>query len=204
MVGNACLRGKDLVENRATMFQDRAGSFVERCAEEASRSDARLWGNKVTTEIVGGLNKHNLYNAPPVDVLPVFFNQYLAGVKVIHILRDGRACVQSKLRRTNQSMESACEKWRYAVDIYQFLQTREDCHLLRYEDLLTSPETTMSSVLKFLGLSFHSELLSGTDSEKLLSVYRNPGIDPAKASNFDPAHPSTALIEEQLKACGYV
>jgi hypothetical protein len=203
LFGNACLRGKELEESRDTMFDDRAGSFIRRCIEHGDQCDKPIWGKKITTEILGGLNRHNLYNAPPVAVLPAFFNDYLAGLKVVYILRDGRACVQSKLRRTSQPMERACDWWKYAVEIYEFLQQRNDTCFVRYEELLASPPTILGEVCTFLGVEFDPLVLQGTTSDKLLADYRNPGIDRSRANDFDADHPSTAYIADELRRCGY-
>ena len=204
LYGNACLRGQDIPDNRDTMFYDRSGSFIERCMQQADGAEKSIWGNKITTEKLGGLNKHNLYNQPPVPVLDTFFNQYLANVKVIYILRDGRACIQSKLRRTKQSLESAVTWWKYAVEIYEFLQPRPQTLFVRYESLVAQPANTLTEIFRFLGVEYDPQVLQGTMSPKLLETYRNPGINQTLAHNFDHQHPCVPMIHAELSRCGYL
>jgi len=201
-----CLRGQALVDEPERLFQQRSGAFVERCIAAAASSPAPLWGNKITTEQLAGLNKHNLYHLPPINILDAFFNGVLADLPVIYLLRDGRACVQSKLARTAQSLEQACDSWRYAVEVYEFLQARPHTLFLRFEDLLLAPESELERVLAFLGVKFEPGLVSGegTMHPGMLPAYRRPGIDPARATDLDVSHPCVALIEPELRRCGYL
>ncbi|MDO8861186.1 sulfotransferase [Haliea sp. E1-2-M8] len=200
-----CLRGRALVDEPARLFQQRTGAFVERCIAAAAESSAAMWGNKITTEQLAGLNKHNLYHAPPLDILDAFFNNVLAELRVIYLLRDGRACVQSKLARTAQSLEQACESWRYAVAVYEFLQQRPNTLFLRFEDLVLAPERELGRVLEFLGVEFEPAIVSGegTMHPGMPPAYRRPGIDPGRATDLDTAHPCVALIAPELRRCGY-
>ena len=162
-----CLRGKDLPENRRTMFSDRAGNFIQRCIDEAKASKTPLWGNKITTEQLAGLNKHNLFNVPPIDILEVFFRDYIKDTKVIHLLRDGIACIASKLRRTPQSLEQACNSWLYGVEVYEFLQQRPNTLLLCYEQLVSEPTKTLQDICQFLDVEFEELMLEGTMTQRL-------------------------------------
>lgn len=198
------LRGQALPERRETLFHDRAGGFVARSREAAQRSPKPLWGNKITTEQLAGLNKHNLYNQPPVAVLPTFFDRYLAGVKVIHILRDGRACVQSKLRRSPQlSLERACHSWKYAAEVYDFLQRRANTCSVRFEALVSAPEAELRRIFDFLGVGFEAAALGGTMNEKMLPVYQRATVEASRADDIDYDHPCAALIADELQRCGY-
>jgi hypothetical protein len=199
------LRGRALATEHPNVFNHRAGGFLSACEREAAASAAPIWGNKVTTEQLSGLNKHNLYAQPPLDVLDAFFNGMLAGLPLIHLLRDGRACVASKLRRTPQSLEQACDSWKYAVTVYQFLQKRPDTLFLRFEELLADPRRELQRVLDVLGLAFEARMVSseGTMSPTIPPVYRREGIDPARAA-VDARHPCVPLIAEQLAACDYL
>ncbi|MEQ9462411.1 MAG: sulfotransferase [Haliea sp.] len=201
-----CLRGRALEDEPARLFQQRSGAFIERCLAAAAASPRGLWGNKITTEQLAGLNKHNLYHTPPLDILDAFFNVVLQDLPVIYLLRDGRACVQSKLARTAQSLEQACDSWRYAVAVYEFLQPRPRTLFLRFEDLVLSPERELGRVLGLLGLDFEPGMVSaaGTMHPGMLPAYRRPGIEPGRATDLDRTHPCVALIEPELKRCGYL
>ncbi len=201
-----CLRGRALEDEPARLFQQRSGAFVERCLAAAAASPAALWGNKITTEQLAGLNKHNLYHVPPLDILDAFFNDVLKGLPVIYLLRDGRACVQSKLARTAQSLEQACDSWRYAVTVYEFLQQRPRTLFMRFENLVLNPERELGRALDLLGVDFEPGLTggAGTMHPGMPPAYRRAGIDPGRATDLDSTHPCVALIEPELKRCGYL
>lgn len=202
----AYLRGRELEDEPQRLFAQRTGAFVDACLQAAAASDAALWGNKVTTEQLAGLNKHNLYHVPPLNILQAFFNEALAGVRVIYLLRDGRACIQSKLSRTQQSLEQACESWRYAVEVYEFLQSRPDTLFLRFEKLVANPEGELARVLDFLGLDFEPSIVSAksTMHPGMPSAYRRQGIDPARGIDVDADHPCVPLIRDALQRAGYL
>lgn len=200
-----CLRGRALTDQPERLFQQRSGAFVDRCLAAAASSPAALWGNKITTEQLAGLNKHNLYHVPPLDILNAFFNEVLADLPVIYLLRDGRACVQSKLARTAQGLEQACDSWRYAVHVYELLQ-RPSTLFLRFEDLVQAPERELARVLEFLGVEFEPGIVAGegTMHPGMPAAYRRPGIDPGRATDLNTTHPCVSLIETELRRCGYL
>ncbi|WP_290738948.1 sulfotransferase [Haliea sp.] len=201
----AYLRGRALDDEPDRLFEQRSGAFLDCCLQSAAASEAALWGNKVTTEQLAGLNKHNLYHVPPLNVLDAFFNGTLAGLKVIYLLRDGRACVQSKLSRTPQGLEQACESWRYAVEVFEFLQTRPQTLFLRFEELVADPQRELARVLDFLDLSFEPGIVSpdSTMHPGMPPAYRRAGIDPARGRDIDVDHPCVPLIRDALQRAGY-
>lgn len=199
-----CLRGKALEENHNTMFFDRASAFIENNIASARASAKPVWGNKITTEQLGGLNKHNIYNAPPIDVLDTFFNQMVPGLKIIYLLRDGRACIASKLKRTPQSLEQACNGWKYGVGIYEFLQTRPQTLLLRFENLVQDPVAILTRCCEFIGVPFEEAMLRGTMNEKIPPAYRRLGVESDRGQHFDKEHPCVTLIDAELRRCGYI
>jgi len=200
---NEYLRGQALDDNQATLFYDRTRFFVASCICVANQSSKPMWGNKITTEQVEGLNEHNLYNSPSIDILNGFFNDVLYTLKIVYILRDGRACIQSKLKRTDQSLERACESWKYAVSVYGFLRHRPHTHCIRFETLVTNPINTLKGVLSFLGVDYDPCVLKGTMSPKMMEIYRRPIVDASRAWDFDHDHPCVASIAEALEICGY-
>lgn len=201
-----CLRGRALVEQPERLFQQRTSAFVESCVAAAEASAASVWGNKITTEQLAGLNRHNLFNTPALDILDTFFNHSLQGLPVIYLLRDGRACVQSKLSRTGQSLEQACNSWRYAVQVHDFLQTRNATLFLRFEELVEQPERELSRILAFLGLAFEQTTLSdkGTMHPDMPAAYRRKGIDRSRAAAIDTEHPCVELMQAELERCNYL
>ncbi|PIE70738.1 MAG: hypothetical protein CSA22_06200 [Deltaproteobacteria bacterium] len=202
--GTDGLRGKAIPEHPETLLADRVNAFCSMCAEASAKSDVSRWGNKITTEQIAGLNRHNLYHQPAVDVLAYFFNERLSNIPVIYLLRDGRACVRSKLARTGQSLEQACKHWQYAVRVYRFLRNRPQVHCMRFETLVTSPEQALRGVCDFLGVAYDPAMRSGTDSCLIPAPYRQKGVDASRSdAGTDPDHPCVPLISDALADCGY-
>jgi hypothetical protein len=199
------LMGRTLAGPRRDDLRHRIEVFVSACNADALRSDRPIWGNKITTEQIQGLEDHN--RADPggrEDVLRVFFTDYLQHLKLVFILRDGRACVQSKVRRAGRSYELACARWRYSVQCYRFLrQERPDALLLRFEDLLQAPSAALGRICDYLGVPFREEMLGGVRSDKLRPEYRNERIDSAKAVAVDFPPEYLPLIGDDLAYCGY-
>lgn len=208
--GVDCLLGRAVPELPGRVLDTRVSAFFEACRHAAATSGAPRWGNKITTEQLAGLNRQNLHQhlrgLPPVPVLEIFFNQYLAGVPVIFLLRDGRACVDSKMRRAGQDLEKACGNWLYGVEVHDFLQSRPNTLFLRFEELLTHPRECLDGVLAFLGLEFEDSLLSeqGTRHPAMLPAYRRSGIDVSRAARPSADHVAVPLIGEALQRCGYL
>jgi hypothetical protein len=199
------LMGVALAASGPRIFDERAGAFVQACRDEAARHPATPWGNKITTEHVAGLEDHNAANPfARIDVLDRFFNECLAGVKIVFVLRDGRTCVRSKVRRTGQSVAEACARWRYSVDVWRFLATRHAKNIrIRYEDVVREPVGTLSAVCAFLDVPFEPAMLRGTDSAKLRPEYRRQALD---LSALDLAGVPDGCIERirtELALCGY-
>ena len=201
--GQEYLRGKGIPERADTVFQDRAEGFLHSCLDASRDCQTAQWGNKITTEQLAGLNRHNLFVHPPLDVLDQFFNHLLAPIKVVFVIRDGRACIQSKLRRTEQSLELACKHWKYSVEVLKFLKIRGSMHLIRFEDLVTQPEGSLRLLCEFLDIEYEAGMKAGSDSSKMLEPYRRPTIESRRAHDVDLSHPSTPFISEELEYCGY-
>jgi hypothetical protein len=202
----ACLMGRKITTRGQNMFHRRVREFLRACDKQASLFPKKFYGNKITTEQLMALNKHNVENpASPIDVLDMFFNRYLAGVKVIFILRDGRACVRSKIVRTGKSVEQACARWNDSVEVYKFLRSRHQNNIcIRYEDLLTSPKEILEQICGFLEIKFQQTMLDGTANNKLRKEYRHDRLDISKLKQNE-AHPSyLSYISEGLRLCGYI
>lgn len=199
------LMGKAMAGPDRDNVAKRLEAFVSACNADALSAEAQIWGNKITTEQIFGLEDHNLAHPhSPINVLDVLFNDYLRNQKIVFILRDGRACVMSKVKRAGRAYDWACERWRYSVTCYRFLQEKHAANLcIRFEDLLHEPETTLRAVCAFLGVSYQAAMLSGVRSAKLRPEYRNTKLDTVKATA--EGFPSEYLdaIRDELAYCGY-
>lgn len=190
-----------LMDENHNVFE-RVEAFKRACLTEAARYSDKMWGNKITTEQLGALATGS--PSADFDLLGYFFNEAFKATKVIFILRDGRTCVRSKVRRTGQTYETACMRWNYSVEVYKYLSANPRCHLLtKFEDLVLNPVDVLRRITDFLGVPFEAGMLSGTDNPKLLPEYRNTGFDLQKM------HPGMmaewyGLIQENLEYCGYL
>ncbi|TVR64836.1 MAG: sulfotransferase [Candidatus Competibacteraceae bacterium] len=199
------LMGQALSGQETLRFDVRADAFYQACIIEAGKYPEHFWGNKITTEQLHGLEQHNhVFPDQPVEVMEVFFNQVLAQQKLVFILRDGRTCVRSKMARTGQTLEIACERWLYSVRIYEFLSRHPRAICIRYESLLTDPVETLGSVCEFLGIRYDQAMLEGTQHSRMNPDYRYPGFDTSKLSLSEIPEGCERRLEKALRDCGYL
>lgn len=186
----------DLLD-QATDSRERARRYREECEEDARNSAAQLWGNKITTEQI-----HALKPRSGVEPLELFFDE-LGDVPVIFIVRDGRACVDSKVRRAGMSYENAAYFWRFSVEALRYVHAR-GALIVSFEQLVTESEPVLRKVCDFLRLPFSDRMYGGTTSPKLTPAYRREDVDPSRAAI--PAVPAEIhdAIRDDLRSCGYV
>lgn len=113
---------------------------------------------------------------------PVSIEDYLAleGLRLVGILRDGRAVVSSIMKRGKQPAAVARHRWARATEILETLQARcgEHLLLLRFEQLVTEPNVVMRAVSAHLRLDYQERMLEGY---AYTPIYESKGIDPEKA-----------------------
>jgi hypothetical protein len=86
----------------------------------------------------------------------------LPNFNIIAILRDGNNVVSSIMSRGNKKFEEATYRWRRAVEIIDFLlKNNKNIIVINFEDLVVKTESTIRSVLDFLGLDYYPEILEG-------------------------------------------
>ena len=202
----AYLMGKELPCQDSGLFNKRVMTFITACQNIANQQLDTFWGNKITTEQLFSLEEHNSLNPEfKIDVLDAFFNTSLKDIKVIFILRDGRACINSKVQRTGQSLEQAANRWQYSVRCYKFFKTFHFNNIcIRFEDLLFQPRETLTDICKFLNIPYQDEMLLGTNNNKMLPEYRKTGFDGSKTEAIDLPDHILAKIKEDLEYCGYL
>ena len=200
------LMGKKLPCQGSKLFHKRVKAYLHACNKEAKHSPHVLWGNKITTEQVFGLEDHNLGNpGARIDVLDTFFNTYLKGNAIIFILRDGRTCINSKVQRTGQPIEKACERWQYSVKCYKFFKTCHENNIcVRFEDLLLHPRTALINICNFLKVPYQEEMLKGTMNKMVPPEYQQNKFDVSKTQSIDIPDYCLSRIEDDLKYCGYL
>ncbi len=82
-------------------------------------------------------------------------------VRVVHLVRDGRAVVASTMRHLGIDVAQASERWvrlnrRLALALWRIPQ--EARMRLRYEDLCQNPDEALSGVCRFVNLSYDPEM----------------------------------------------
>ena len=91
------------------------------------------------------------------------------------------------------------------MEIYRrFLDGRTPGVAIRFEDLLSAPEETLTKVCNGLGVPFAPEMLRGTDHPGMISDYRQSDLDRTKLEVTPLPEDAVALIEDDLRFCGYV
>jgi hypothetical protein len=104
-------------------------------------------------------------------------------IKVVHLVRDGRAVLHSyqkgyyRVRLTDPQTGKEQTKTYYADTVrpvnnsvkrwkkdnqsaFSFFKEQNNYYFLRYEDLASNPETELKALLEFLGLSFEPKMLN--------------------------------------------
>ena len=206
LYASAYLMGNKLPYDGPKLFQERAKTFAEACKRHGNNHPEVYWGNKITTEQFYCLDADTkTYNAKQPDVLDAFFNKYLKRTKVVFVLRDGRACINSKINRTGQPLELACDRWQYSVQCYKFFKTRHSNNIcIRFEDLLLKPKETLTSICDFLNVPYTDEMLKGTGNDKMLTDYQSDKLDISKIKPAELPAECMDKITDDLKYCGYL
>jgi len=90
----------------------------------------------------------------------------LPKAKMIHIIRDGRPVAYSLHKRGSMNLLLAAQRW---VDgnnqalVNQQIVGQENYLIIKYEDLVSTPEITLRKVCTFLNLEFDERILQAKD-----------------------------------------
>jgi hypothetical protein len=192
------------VLSTARLIDDRLTAFRATCDEDASHHPGKVWGNKITTEQIGGLEEHNMLNSPGVDAVERFL-EALAGYRIVFIMRHAASCIESKVRRTGQPFVRAAIGWCYGVRVFERLTELGGITCwCRYEDLIVDPRTTLEGLCRSLGLNFDENMLAQTSNGLLMQEYQHGRFIAEKAHNLPELEPRVgALIEPWLGRLGY-
>lgn len=200
------LMGRALSPESARNYFKRVEAFRNACDQAAKQFPNSIWGNKITTEQLRALQKHNsIEGNNKIDILQQFFGESFRDKKTIFILRDGRACSLSKTNRTGIDLVQACTRWQFSAKVYRYLnEHRGNWHIVKYEDLVSNPSYTVADVCDFLEIEYAEDmLLKGTDNPKMLQEYRQQSIVEKRQVSALPEN-CLQLIKEDLIYCGYL
>lgn len=78
-------------------------------------------------------------------------------VKLIHMVRDGRDVITS--HHPNAADRYYVSPQRWVSDVKAGLEHRDKSLLVRYEDLVSSPESTLHEICDYLELEYHPRLI---------------------------------------------
>lgn len=123
---------------------------VYRAYLERTWPDAKIWGDK-----------NPAYRAHLPTLLSVFPN-----ARIIHLLRDVRAVYLSMKnvavkqgKRPLAKIVRATQKWQTAIREINKHDRNSQFLTIRYEDLVTETEATLTKVCEFLGVPFRQRML---------------------------------------------
>lgn len=70
--------------------------------------------------------------------------------RIVHIVRDPRAVILSRMKEFGDSIDYAIKRWRWSV--YNIRKVKEDHQILevKYEDILMNTKETLDKVLKYI------------------------------------------------------
>ncbi len=193
-----CLGSKPANRWRRDTPLNRMKTFAEHCQAHAHHTIKPIFGNKITTEQL-------LLPIPEQPVQAIEnFRKYFSNTPVIFLVRDGRTCIPSKVKRGQKTLEAAIQFWKDAGVMLDFLRAHHPKLLvLRYEDLLQAPEATLKQVCTFLGVLWEPNMLHATDSDALPEMYRQAELRPEKAQ-VPPPEDWHAQIAAELAHLGYL
>lgn len=195
-----------IFQRKKFIIHDRTGAFKNACIRESKKFPGKLWGNKITTEQIFGLEDQNIANPKEkVDIIDFFFRKSMNDIKIIFIIRDGRTCVCSKVKRTGQPFVLACERWNFSVQVYRYLKESHNNNInVKFEELLKNPRQVLENICGFLSIPFEEKMLKGTRNEKMLPEYRKDTFDLSKIELENISDEDFTLIQDGLKFCNYI
>lgn len=195
----------------------RIQNFISACERKKREFPELKWGHKTTTEHVMGLSNgkngfHGFHDdssmmlSSSVDSsLLALFIQYTSHLKTIFILRDGRTCIPSKMKRAGLPLQEAILRWKYSVCVLSAMHDglSENLLVLKFEELLKKPEEHLRQVCDFLEVSFSPKMMLGTNSSKIPQEYRRDGFDVSVTNISECDEEWINQIKEELIYCGY-
>lgn len=183
---------KTLLHSGEGAPRERIVRYLEACEIAAAEAAPLLWGHKSPTEHVFPMGRDGALE----------FIEATKHIPCIFMLRDGRTCVVSKMRRKNAPLERAIELWKYSIWYLQRLREAGGPLLVvKYEALVADPISELQRVCSFLGRTYDDVMLSGTTSEKMQVAYRRAGFDPP--APVGPEQDWFVTLQPELQAVGY-
>ncbi|MFT4524115.1 MAG: protein-tyrosine sulfotransferase [Bacteroidia bacterium] len=143
-------------------------SILDHIYKEYGRSrgkEFKIWGDKTPKNTI------NLKLIQPI----------FPTAKYLFLIRDGRDVISSydkayaKNGKAPFHPVAGIENWNLSIENYQWIKEQvpeENLQVVRYEDLVTQPELTLSKVTQFIGLDFHESMLQFQGEVNRMGVSR--------------------------------
>lgn len=128
--------------------------------------------------------------------------------RFIYLVRDCRdvCCSEIKIPSRRRHVRFHAEKWEAeqlkSLLVYNELKHTGNCHLIKYEDILISPESTIKNICQYLDITFENEMLSyhtnpkSTEDTKVTVSWKNLN-KPILNQNFNKY--KKELSQKQIK-----
>lgn len=120
-------------------------SYIYRCHAQKFNPEATRMGDKTP------------YLVLRLDWIRLLYPE----APILHLMRDGRAVVASRMKAFGESMELATNRWIWSLKAIEKLKKEKQVPLLeiRYEDLVAQPENTLQKICGFLQLPYTEDML---------------------------------------------
>jgi len=124
--------------------------LVKKYGEKTKKTAFKIWVDHTPTNL--------RYAAELIDLFPE--------AKMIHIIRDGRGVASSVMRMdwgpntVNRAANWWMEKVGYGLTAESFLKNGRVIRV-KYEDIVTNPETAMKKLCSFLEIEYYPEMIEG-------------------------------------------
>jgi hypothetical protein len=163
------------------------------------KPNAKIWGDKT----------------PYLIFMLRWLNVAIPNARFLHIHRDGRAVVESRMRVFNEDLKIATNRWIWAINSITRFKKNNFVYEIAYEDLVSNPSVVIPKLCDFLNISFSNDMLHENSYElgdDVMSHHKNI----KKAINVDLINKWTLNMhkddikyveknaQDQLKLYGYL
>ena len=86
--------------------------------------------------------------------------EYLPGLRIIYIIRNGIEVVNSHLNYhgfNNLTFEECCKRWALSLNEYKFLENSTFATFIRHEELVVNPKKVFDKIFSEAGMSYSIE-----------------------------------------------
>jgi hypothetical protein len=107
--------------------------------------------------------------------------------RLVYMIRDPRDVVASQIQRKfDRSVEDICKAWnRYTTSLERFVTAHPDAgHVVRYEDLVGTPEVTIRSMFDFLPMEIDENVFRFYESAASVHRSGHPNAEALKRDFF--------------------